>query len=785
LTDLASLVTRLQADNSQYIKALDQATQKLSKFQKDQDALLGSIADKVAAAFTIDKLVQFGSATLELEGQLQQFSQQTGVSVEQMSGLQFAAASTGVASDQLQNSFKKLNESIAEAAASSTSKAALAFNAMGVSIKNADGTTKDAGTVIDLVADKFAGYADGANKVALATDLFGKSGQTLIPLLDKGASGIEALKDQAAAAGAVIGGQTAAAAEEFNNKMLLLKTTLIDGVGAQMSARLLPVLNDLANQMLSVSQNTQTLDNAAEVLAAGLKLLVSSGTVVKSVFVELGDAVGGAAAAVGAAAHGNFAEAMAILNDQSAQAAARQKGDVESIAQTWAAGTDQVLTTIDVAAKKILEQAPPVIDLKPFLDKLQAYAVGLQEQVAKLDQGTIAATKYKLAHGELAEALTKTGAAGKAFADQALAAASSIEAAQLKKEIGDINAQLADFKGDTVTATMDKFAASTATLTQRLHDLGGAQGEAGLASVAALQTATQAEAEYQKLVKAGTDLEAVYAGKIADVQLAQTQGRISDSAAQSQLNDLQVQEIANLQGVYAAEKAISDGAGIDKLTQQTQAFSTQIVNLQKNTQTLENTIRGQLESAFADNFSDLITGAESFQKAFTNMVKSIQKDIANLVSKDLSQAIFGTGGPAGGAAGGLASLFGGGSNGFGFLANLFGGGGASAAPASIALSQNGGLGGGIGNLVGSLDGFATGGTLSRGNYGIVGENGPELAYSGSKDMHIQPGAGGKGGQSIVNNFTVQAPGGTITRQSQTQAAAEVARQVSIGARRNG
>ena len=72
--------------------------------------------------------------------------------------------------------------------------------------------------------------------------------------------------------------------------------------------------------------------------------------------------------------------------------------------------------------------------------------------------------------------------------------------------------------------------------------------------------------------------------------------------------------------------------------------------------------------------------------------------------------------------------------------------------------------------------FVEGGTIPSGKIGIVGENGPELAYSGSKDMQILPKSSSEGrGVNIVNHFTIHSPNGTISRASQMQVAAAAAR----------
>jgi hypothetical protein len=772
LTDLAALVVRLQADNSQYMAALDQATGKLAKFSKDQSDLLGGLAQKLGAAFTIDRLVEFSASTLEAAADLSRMSQSSGIAVEDLSALEFAARASGVAGDSLGISLKKLNVSIADAAANAGSKAGLAFAAMGVSIKNADGTTKSAGDVLDSVATKFAGYADGANKVKLATDLFGKSGETLIPLLNQGAAGIEELKAQAEAAGAVISGQTAAAAELFNNKMLLLKTTLIDGVAAQLEAQLLPTLNDLGNVMLSVSKNSANLEGVAEGLAVGLKLLVSAAIEIKAEFVQVGDAIGGAAAAVAAAAHGNFKEAWGILNDQSAQAKLAQAGAVDAIAATWAAGGEKIVASAAETATKVKAQAPVVIDLKPFLDKLEAFKTSLGDEVAKLDQGTIAATRYKLAHGEMANALSQTGAAGQKLKTDILALAGALESAQISKEVQDIGAQLRDLAGDTVTAGIVKFAASTQTLVRRLNDLGGAAGAAGIAQVQALQTATTYQLEFNKAVTDASRIQTDLALAEETTNNALKSGAISELEALRQLDAERVIAATQLGAIAAQESAIATAAGNPALQNQAKQAAIAVDNLKASTNSLEQSVRTGLEGAFANNFADLITGAKSFGDAFKSLAKDIEKQMADMISKNFAQNLFGTGGAAGGLSGLLAGLVGaGGASNFGVTNAVIPG-----------VTQNGGMGGGIGNIVG---GFAAGGTIPSGKFGIVGEGGPELAYSGAKDLTIIPQDRSMGNDVTVHNhFTVQAPGGTISRQSQMQTAAAAARSLGQANRRN-
>jgi len=185
--------------------------------------------------------------------------------------------------------------------------------------------------------------------------------------------------------------------------------------------------------------------------------------------------------------------------------------------------------------------------------------------------------------------------------------------------------------------------------------------------------------------------------------------------------------------------------------------------------------------------TDAEMGTKSLKAAFSDMIKSIERDLLTIANKNIAESIFGTGGIGGGAAGGLSSLLGGGGGGgagLGGLMSLFGGGGSGIASTGAAAAGTSGAA--YDDLLNSVSsgGLAAGGAIPAGQMRLVGENGPELAYSGGKDMQIQPVSAGGKKVSVTNHFTVQSANGTISRQSQMQMAAEAARQLSIASRRN-
>src|SRR5262249_17363417 len=153
----------------------------------------------------------------------------TGVTVEDLSKLKFAAEQSGSSFDGLQTALRGLANNMEAAAAGSKSQEA-AFKALGVSATDASGNLRPMNDVLLDVADKFKTMPDGATKSALAMDIFGRSGLAMIPMLDEGSAGIKAMGDQAQRLGIVFTGEAAKGADEFNDAQHALRVGL-EGLG--------------------------------------------------------------------------------------------------------------------------------------------------------------------------------------------------------------------------------------------------------------------------------------------------------------------------------------------------------------------------------------------------------------------------------------------------------------------------------------------------------------------------------------------------------------------------
>ena len=174
-------------------------------------AAVGALGEIFVAGFGLERIAAMIERTAELGEALDRLSQQTGVSVENLSGLHYAADQAGVASDQLDRGLRLLGRNIEQALAQPTGMAARAFGVLGISAQDLAAHSNDLMYVVERVADAFHNHADGAQAEALAMAVFGRAGAELIPVLRQGSAGIDTMIARQKALGDQMTGPMAAA----------------------------------------------------------------------------------------------------------------------------------------------------------------------------------------------------------------------------------------------------------------------------------------------------------------------------------------------------------------------------------------------------------------------------------------------------------------------------------------------------------------------------------------------------------------------------------------------
>lgn len=674
MTDLAKLVVKLEAQTAQYQKALERAQGQLSKFNRESSISAASIGKGIAAAAGV-AAAAFGymaKSAIDNADRLNDLSKSVGASTEFLSQMEFAARQSGVGSEELSKSLAKLSK-VAYAAAKEGGASAASFEQLGISIRNSDGTLRSTEDLLLDVADRFSKMENGVAKTGIAMELFGRSGASMIPMLNEGRDGLAAMMQEADALGLTLSQDAASAADQFNDNLDRLKSAAM-GVVNQATQAFLPTLVALTDRFVQSAKGSAGFKLAIEVLAGTFKTLVSAGIIVKSVFEQLGQIVYGVGAAVVRVAQGEFRLAKEEITSAFAAARSNVTDDMELISQVWsdtvpqvaasaqamdAALEDTIIFSPDKAGQKAADAAAKAVE------SLAGMAAQLREQVATFGQGEEAVLAYRMAHGDLAELIAAGGPAAQAYADEIAGLSQSVrelEAAEAAQKEAQENDNRLKEEGRAVTEGLRTEAEAYADTLRRLnelHDMG------------AISTET-----YQRgIEKAQTDFEE--ATKKNNAFLEQASRNVQDIIAENLANGF------------------------------------------------ENGAKGMLDS-------------------FVNMLKQMA---AQAIAAQIGAMIFGNGGVgSGGGWIGQAA---------GFLGGLFGGGG-----------------------------MAAGGRVHPGHSYIVGDQGKAERFVPLVPGTLEPAMAGGGGMNVNQSFTIQAPTGTISRQTEQQIAAAAARGLAQANRRN-
>lgn len=199
---------------------------------------------------------------------LDEMSEKTGVSVEKLSELRYAGEASGTSLEALSAGFSRLSKLMAEAAGGGKDAIAT-FKTLDVEFKNSDGSLRKQEDVLGDVADKFAGYEDGAGKAALAQKFFGKSGADMIGLLNLGKKGIEDLRLEAQQLGVIYGGDLAKDAATFNDNLKKLELAS-QAASISVGGPLIGSLVRLTNQIIEAKKEGGLLNAVLVAIGGGV-----------------------------------------------------------------------------------------------------------------------------------------------------------------------------------------------------------------------------------------------------------------------------------------------------------------------------------------------------------------------------------------------------------------------------------------------------------------------------------------------------------------------------------
>lgn len=218
----ARLVTGLHASMELLKGAVGAASTIVQKF----------VGDMLAAGDAADK----GSKAL-------------GISAAEYQELAHAAELSGVSLEQLRPALGALARSAA-AARDGNAQMARSFEALGVSATDASGSLKDPITLLEEMAGGLSGVESQSERVVLMQRLMSESGARLIPMLEGGADGLRAMRQEARDLGIVIDSEGVAQTVALTDGLARLNAGF-RGLRNIIAGPLIPVIQQAVDAMIA------------------------------------------------------------------------------------------------------------------------------------------------------------------------------------------------------------------------------------------------------------------------------------------------------------------------------------------------------------------------------------------------------------------------------------------------------------------------------------------------------------------------------------------------------
>jgi len=222
--DVIKMVLQVDDKASAPVKKVGTATAQAGKQAKraktDYAQLAGKlVAFGVAAKAATASIRAMTQNLADSRNELSDTATRTGITAETLAGLRLAAEGSGLSLGNLSGSLALFPKRMRDMQAG-IGESKRAFEELGVSVVNADGSLRDADTVLKEALSAISQLPDATSQAAVATELFGRSGTALLQALS--GTELQDFVEQAKTFGIDIGPQAAKAAADYQREVAQL-----------------------------------------------------------------------------------------------------------------------------------------------------------------------------------------------------------------------------------------------------------------------------------------------------------------------------------------------------------------------------------------------------------------------------------------------------------------------------------------------------------------------------------------------------------------------------------
>lgn len=171
-----NIVYKIAAD----ISGLQDGVKRAAKATEGLETVAKSVGAALAGMFTVQAAIGFAKTLIADADALQKLSDKTGVSLQGLQKFQIAADDAGNSIDQLTSAIAKMEDKLV----SGDKSALAALNKLGIPFEDIKNLNPENQFI--AISDALRQIHDPAQQVAIAIDLFGKTGAEVLPTLKRG-----------------------------------------------------------------------------------------------------------------------------------------------------------------------------------------------------------------------------------------------------------------------------------------------------------------------------------------------------------------------------------------------------------------------------------------------------------------------------------------------------------------------------------------------------------------------------------------------------------------------
>lgn len=400
---LGELVVKLSANIAEFTGAMDKASYTaaqrmvaMEKAAKQAGVIIGGalVTGAGALGVAIGRVV-------EKADEMGKLADIAGASIESFSALTYATERHGIAADKLADIYKDVQDKV------------------GDFVQNGGGPMKDffdnVAPKVGVTADQFRRlsgpdalqlYYNSLEKANLSQsdmvfymEAVANDATALIPLLKDNGAGFASAAAEAEKFGLVLSQDVREQSKAVKDNMQRVQA-VVEGTTTKIAAGLLPTIESLSTRFVAAATDSDNLRMAGDGLAVVLKLLASGASIVATTFDVAGKGIATIAAAISAAARGEFSQAWEIIKMGGSDMVGSIEGSLKTLDGIWTE-----------AETKARTRSQP--DAPPLSSPLRTAAEDAKKRAKEIDAAAKAAEKAQqaiMAEGQRVFEQTRTPA---------------------------------------------------------------------------------------------------------------------------------------------------------------------------------------------------------------------------------------------------------------------------------------------------------------------------------------------------------------------------------------